>query len=321
MISTKQYLDITLANIYSRISDYDIFRYYISNFTEINKPFLSELRPDKSANSVRIFRKGDNLYYKDFATNDFLSSVGYVMKKYNISYAKALNKINIDFNLGLGLNIKNNNISPAPIYDKHIIKNTKVMKQLQIVSDKWSSKYLKYWLDYGITKETLEFFNVKPLKGFYIDMNYIACKELTYAYCFGNYRYKILQPNSDFKWVSNTIKDDIQGFTQLPKLGDVLFITSSLKDVMTLYETGYSAIAPQSETANLNPYLIENLKNRFYRIVVLYDNDETGLREAQLLCEQYNLEKMIVPVDKDPSGYAKSQSLLQLKLLIDSTLF
>ena len=321
MISTSNILDLTLENIYKKISDYDIFRYYIQNFTEINKPFLSELRADKRANSVRIFRKGDNLYYKDFATNDNYGAISYVMKKYNISFIKALNQINIDFNLGLGINIKINS-NPAPVYDKHIIKNTKMIKQIQIVSTKWTSKYLTYWLNHGISLETLIFYNVKPITGFYINLNYIEPKLLTYAYCFGNYRYKILTPESDTnKWVSNTSSNDIQGYHQLPKTGDVLFITSSMKDVMALYEVGYAAIAPQSEVGDLDEDLIEHLKNRFHRIVVFYDNDQPGVEAASKLCNKYQFESIITPEYKDPSDYVKNNSLLNLKLLIDSTLF
>jgi hypothetical protein len=325
MISTKQILDVTLDNIYARISDYDIFRHYIPSFTEINKPFLSELRVDKSPNSVRIFRKGDNLFYKDFATKENYSAISYVMKKYNISFPQALNLINYDFELGLGISTRKP-INKPPIYDKNIIKNTKMIKQIQIVSDKWSSKYLNYWLDYGISLETLLYFNVKPLKGFYINFDYIEPKLITYAYCFGNYRYKILTPEAEnHKWVSNVSSNDIQGYHQLPKTGDVLFITSSMKDVMSLYEIGYSAIAPQSENGNLDEDLIEHLANRFYRIVVFYDNDKTGLQEAKTLCDKfskYKLESMITPEGwKDPSDYVKDHSLLSLKLLIDSTLF
>jgi hypothetical protein len=45
---------------------------------------------------------------------------------------------------------------------------------------------------------------------------------------------------------------------------------------MVLHELGYPAIAPQSENANISEPVISSLQLTFNRVVVFYDNDETG---------------------------------------------
>ena len=64
----------------------------------------------------------------------------------------------------------------------------------------------------------------------------------------------------------------------LPKSGEYLVVTKSLKDVMTLYTLGVPSIAPISENCFLSESQYNRLKGRFECIIVLYDNDRPGLR-------------------------------------------
>ncbi|SUB97311.1 Uncharacterised protein [Prevotella nigrescens] len=69
--------------------------------------------------------------------------------------------------------------------------------------------------------------------------------------------------------------------SRLPNKGDILFITGGEKDVLSL-----SAIIsmPSVSTARLHKSresIIESLLLRFRHIILLYDTDETGLREAE----------------------------------------
>lgn len=50
-----------------------------------------------------------------------------------------------------------------------------------------------------------------------------------------------------------------------------------MKDVMCLYSMGITAIAPNSETQFISDAVLEDLKTRFTHIVVLFDNDYTGI--------------------------------------------
>ena len=87
----------------------------------------------------------------------------------------------------------------------------------------------------------------------------------------------------------------MQGAKQLPKEDDVLVITKSLKDVMTLYSLGITAIAPNSENLFLTESQFSKLKSRFKRIIVFYDNDLTGLHNMNKIRKSFDVECMGIP--------------------------
>ena len=74
--------------------------------------------------------------------------------------------------------------------------------------------------------------------------------------------------------------DYVFGFQQLPSKGDIIFITGGEKDVLSL-SPWFNAICFNSETAEIPENIIEGLQLRFRHIIILYDTDETGIREAK----------------------------------------
>ena len=56
-----------------------------------------------------------------------------------------------------------------------------------------------------------------------------------------------------------------------------------MKDCLCLYSCGISACAPNSENLFISDKVLDDLKQRFKYIVVLYDNDRPG---------QYNMAKI-----------------------------
>ena len=66
----------------------------------------------------------------------------------------------------------------------------------------------------------------------------------------------------------------------LPKSGEYVVITKSMKDVMCLYSLGIPSIAPTSENCFLSEAQYHKLKERFKYIILLYDNDRPGLKAA-----------------------------------------
>ena len=65
----------------------------------------------------------------------------------------------------------------------------------------------------------------------------------------------------------------LQGYSQLPRNGRTVFITSSLKDIMCLAGLGYPSFALQSEMLVPREETISEAKARFKEVIVLYDND------------------------------------------------
>ena len=172
--------------------------------------------------------------------------------------------------------------------------------------------------------KTLIKFAVSPISHYWINESRFSCN-LSYAYKLGN-KYKIYSPYDEVKWMSNTNSKQIQGYDQLPKQADCCIITSSLKDVMCLFEQGIPAVAMQSEMYMPERKTIEELKERFKKVAVLYDNDFTnpnnpGQTMAAKICSEYRLNNIYIPEDyqvKDVSDYiAKFGSFGGMKTLIE----
>ena len=301
--------------ILGKISEYDIFMYYIPSFKALGKKFRSELREDNSP-TVSIVHYNGKLLYKDFGNPDHtFNCFNYVKYKYGCSFIGALRIIDCDFNLGLsskqeiikftmgymGYRQKNN---PKPIKPEVIIQK----KRRQ-----WNKEDATFWGKYLVSKKSLITFAIEPISYFWINGSRFTCKSITYAFKFKN-RYKIYSPYDDKnKWLSNTKKTDVQGYNQLPNIGKRLIITSSLKDVLCLYEAGYNAIALQSEMQIPEEKLISELKNRFDTVDILYDNDfnnvnNPGQSMAKKICNLYGLNNICLPDEldcKDPSDLVK----------------
>ena len=297
--------------ILGKITEYDIFMYYIPSFKELRKKFKSELRDDNSP-TVYITMYNGKLLYKDFGNSDHtFDCFNYVKYKYGCSFIDALRIIDCDFNLGLSS--QKSEIEFTMGYMAYRQKYTPKITRTEIIIKKkkrlWTKEDAKFWKKYLVSKKILIKFAVEPISHFWINNNRFTCKSISYAFKFKN-RYKIYSPYEEKnKWLSNTNKTDVQGYNQLPNKGERLIITSSLKDVMCLYAAGYYAIAMQSEMQIPSEKLISELKQRFNTIEILYDNDfdktnNPGQKMAKKICDLYGFKNICLPKkfrSKDPS--------------------
>lgn len=179
---------------------------------------------------------------------------------------------------------------------------------------------LNYWLHYGIEIEHLKKFNVQRLHR-YESVSKEGGKfqllssptEPIFAYPEKSY-IKIYRPNSSkmrFLYGGRMPRTYCFGLEQIPSKGDILFITGGEKDVLSLYAHGFHAICFNSETAQIPKNIIESLRLRFRHIVLLYDVDQTGRREAQRQTEalsEYDVLQLNLPLsgtktEKDISDF------------------
>ena len=74
---------------------------------------------------------------------------------------------------------------------------------------------------------------------------------------------------------------------------------------MSLSAHGFPALTFNSETANIPEDVMDELSQRFRRIIFLYDTDETGQRESALRIQQYgekyNVQKLDLPLSGEKS--------------------
>lgn len=309
--------------ILAKVSEEEIFRKYCSNFKELGRAFCSELREDRNPSvSISSNRFGSLVYY-DFKTKQSFNCFSYIMQKYRLDFKDCLRLITDD----LGLN----DVYPYQ-KPKSPLKRLKIA--LKPVFRDYNITDYNYWSKYGIKLTTLVKFNVYPCKqvNFTKDSsNYVWYESLNkpiYAYKFikdGEIEYKIYRPYSEKNEIRfySPNRSVIQGWDQLPKTGDLLILSKALKDVMTLYELGYNAIALQSESSSIKESVVEELQNRFKSIILLYDNDEAGVMNSAKLSELYNMKRIFIPIEsktKDISDYIKEFGFLKGEILIKNLL-
>ena len=306
--------------ILSKISEYDIFRHYCPNFKKTGVKFCSDLREDKKPGVSIVDWKG-TLLYKDFAFEEHtFNCFGYVMHKYNLEFVGALQLISRDFGLGLS------STAIAPTAKKYVYQKTPLKRSvIRIKSRHWSSADADYWKKFCIPKSLLVRFDVHPIEYFWINETRFHPHSISYAFRF-NSGYKIYSPHEEEnKWYSNVGKNVVQGYSQLARSGKIVFLTSSLKDVMCLEVLGYSAIALQSEMQMPSETLIQEIKERFEEVIVLYDNDfdsdqNPGQTMANKICQEFGLANVCIPsvyCSKDVSDLIKDHGLQVTQQLIN----
>ena len=319
---------LTKENIFKYVDSYAIFKTYCEGFDQLGKAFHSPLRNDPNPSAFVIFYEGD-LLFKDFGLGSF-RAIDFVAQKYGLSFPEALQKINCDFNLKLGeysdfnernFDIPKHDFSEYNITKRPCVINIKRRELLPYDLDYWYGKY-------KIRKETLKLFNVYPISHFTINdyLYFAASKSYSYDYYWENeiFRRKIYQPLSKDKWYSNG-GAVVQGEGMLPKNGRLLIITSSLKDVMALYEIGYTAIAPTSETSFLPEKYFAKQESRFKKIVLFMDSDEAGMKANKRLSEKWKLPYINIAVGygaKDISDFINKYGQgMAIKMLNDKNLY
>jgi hypothetical protein len=301
---------LTKENLLNKIDSYNIFKKYCPEFEEIGKAFKSPLRKtDKNPSSFIIMWDGD-LLFKDFGEGSY-RCISFVMRKYNLSFIAAMQKINADFDLGLKSDVL---IIPDRVFIREAIPEEYLEeKSTSIIAVKrrnWEPHDSEYWFGrYMISRETLEAFSVTPLSHFEINSKLFFAYRHSYCYDYywedGIFRRKIYQPFSKGKWYSNG-GAIVQGEGALPRSGDLLIITSSLKDVMTLYELGYTSIAPTSESTFVPESYFQKQESRFKRIVLFMDSDEAGIAANIKFSGKWGLEYISIPASfpaKDISDF------------------
>lgn len=268
--------------ILSKLSEEQIFSFYIGSEIRSKKLFRSKLRNDKNPTCSMYRSKSGALIYKDFATNQHLDCFAYVMELFKCGYYSALKIIANDFNIVRDSSIVKNR---GKIISKDFRIEEKEFSKIQVEIQDFTELELKWWSKYGITPDILKKYNVYSCKHVFLNDQLVA-KSQQHCPIFGYYGkkyqgnelWKIYFPKrKEYRFMGNYPSRKMQGYEQLPKTGKVCVITKSQKDCMTLYSLGIPACAPNSETIIPNEAIISDLKSRFKYIICLWDNDYTGI--------------------------------------------
>lgn len=284
----KETCNITLDWILSRVTEYDIYQAYIGNF-KVGMIYNSPLRKDKTPSFGCFYsKKTKQLLFKDHGTGQ----CGNVVKFVEL-YTGKTNYSDILQDIVQRLKITNDT---KLVSSKQYIPSTETV--IGVVRQEFTETDINYWKQFNISTNTLKKFGVSSIK-YYLCNGVVKSiyknENPMYAYKVYNH-FKIYKPLADkyTKWRNNLTELDIQGFKQLPKTGDILIITKSMKDVMCLYEMGIPAISPSSESTFIPDKVLEQLKKRFKRIIIMFDRDGAGITYLRKMSRKTGLEGMLV---------------------------
>ena len=327
----------------------EVFCFYMPIDFVLKRNFRNPLYDDRKASCNIYFDAKQQCYrMKDFG-NDFYSGDCFWFAAMMLGldvrteFPKVLASIIRDLQLNLRIDDKQTP-APHPMRKYKNLHNEKKENKGMKETDndkKWYKCYeqvfqtseLTYWLKYGITTKTLQRYNVKSLVRYEALSNQgktytllSSQDEPMFCYMMGDF-VKVYRPFSKLRFVYGGEKreDYIFGFEQLPNKGDMLFITGGEKDVLSLSAHHFHAICFNSETATIPENVIESLQLRFRHIIILYDTDETGVREAQRQVDQlsqYNVLTLLLPLqgiksEKDISDFfASGRTEEELRVLL-----
>lgn len=161
----------------------------------------------------------------------------------------------------------------------------------------------RYWSPYGISKDNLikdKVFPVSRYKMFNTKSGDLIVRPTTVCYVFTEFKSghkKLYLPlNKGRRFITDCDENDLGGFDSLDEFGETLVITKSYKDWRVLLNIGLlNVVWTQNEGMYPSNNFLIALCKRFKDIIVLYDNDETGINSAKRLVELINV---LVPNNK-----------------------
>lgn len=265
--------------------------------------FKSPLRSDSNPTCAFYKPKSGDLLMKDFGDNFCGNFISVVMKKFNVNYPKALAIIANDFGIVKSPELKVN--KPKIEYSNKTLDETK-SSIIQVEIKDFDCKQLEWWSKFGISKDTLKKFRVYSCENIFLNgylFSHSTPSNPMYGYYGGKKEgfehWRIYMPRkTKYRFLSNWDKSMIQGANMLPKSGDLLVITKSMKDSMLLYELGITAIAPNSESTFLSERQLNNLRKRFKNVVLFYDNDLAGVKSMKKIHKEFDIKCVWIPRDK-----------------------
>ena len=316
--------EITQEFIFSKgINQESIMQHYTGIDVTSKKLHLSPFRNDHKV-TCALYTSGSNiLYLHDFATNEHINCFQVVMKKYGVNYYEALKIIAQDFGLIKG----DKPVKEVPIIVKSLKPTESARIQVQIKD--FTERELEWWKSFGITKKFLKKYHIYSLQHVFLngELRFTSTENSPiYGYYFGKdkngvEKWKCYFPlKTEYRFINNLSKKILQGYHQLPKTGDLLVITKSMKDVVALYGFGIPAVSPNSETLFVDDKKLEEFKKRFKHILVLYDNDRPGKHNMWLIRKQHpELNYFFLPwyLSKDFTDSIKLVGVENMKEYVD----
>lgn len=301
MIKGVRRTSLTAEAILDKISDYDIFRFYMPHQNwRINSVTNSPFRKDNHP-SFLIGYKSKNLTFIDFGDSSIKGDCfEFVKKLFRLpTFDDALRMIDRDFDLGIATGTSTQNY--VRIISDYA-QPTSTMKReyfIQVKARKFTHEELAYWNEYYQDIDDLRENNVYSIDTVYLNKKKFPLKdtELRFGYLYEGH-WKIYRPFADkkTKWMPNNVPITMMDGLQDIKDCDVAFINKSKKDYMVMKKIYPCCCAVQNE--GMGCFSEENvayLKENSDRQILSFDSDETGVKNSQQITDKFGFEYCNVP--------------------------
>lgn len=265
--------------------------------------FKSPLRRDNTPTCSFYRDSCGRLIFKDFRGDFYGNFIEVVKYKYGVSYPKALAIIANDFGIKQNPELKVNKSCIKEYSNNKLEKSEESIIKVKIKD--FTEEELDWWRSYGITLNTLKKFFVFSCEIVFLNdqiYSYSSSTSFNFGYFYpskdNNKQYwRIYYPqNRKYRFISNWNKTMIQGIHMMPKSGEFLVITKSMKDVMLCYELGIPAIAPNSENLFITDSQWDNIVIKFKHIFLLYDTDLAGVANSKRIKKKFpKIQVLLIP--------------------------
>lgn len=322
MIQGERKAELTVENVMKRLTEYDIFRYYMRSRFELNRATYSPFRYEENP-SFLIGNRYGFLYFVDFADARYRGNCfDFVMQLFNINLNEALLMIDRDFGLGI---VSNSNIGEykriKANYKQPEEESSKTYSIIQAITRKFTREELAYWNDYHQDIDDLRANNIHSISKLFLNKKRFPLRddELRFGYLYENC-WKIYRPFADkkSKWLPNNVPiTTMEGKENLSK-EKAVFINKSKKDYMVIRKIYPYTCAVQNES--IGCFSEENvlfLKEHSLRQVLSFDSDIPGVKNSQQITALFNFDYCNVPREYLAEGI-KDWALLSKEYGIDT---
>lgn len=291
---------VSLDDILSRVTEADILSFYLG-VAEVPCIIHSPLREDKRPSFGLYSMDGKRIFYTDLSTRERGGLFDLLANMWGVGYKEVLERVNEDISkFTSGSHIKSCtacNIRTTSTYNKSTDLQCKVRE--------WRKYDIEYWESYGILLKWLKYAEVYPISHKIVikDGHRYVFGADRYAYAYvehkeGKVTLKIYQPfnKNGYKWANKHDTSVISLWTKVPQQGESICICSSLKDALCLWaNTGIPSIAIQGEGYTMSDTAISELKRRYKKVFILFDNDEAGLIDGEKLSALTGFTNIVLP--------------------------
>lgn len=327
MISGPPNIQLTDKAIFNKISEYDLFRFYMPHSDwKLNHPTLSPFRNEDNPSFLISSRNGF-LFFIDFTDTKLrgnaLQFVGLMTGLTN--YNDILERVDCDLKLG----IRNKNLENYKSIVKEYKQPIDLGKKYSVIQVKpraFTKEELAYWNDYYQDISDLKKNNIYSIDKVYLNKQRFSLpdNQLRFGYFYSG-SWKIYRPFADkkTKWLPNNVAITAMDGLDNIKNCEVAFINKSKKDYMVINKLLQCTCAVQNE--GIACFSVENvdyLKANSKKQILSFDSDTTGVANSQQITSLFDFGYCNVPRKylqegiKDWSDLAKQYDLKTIETIL-----